>query len=115
VISSILDIDAYSEIVGGYLHKRKVYVTGRNSVGRGGNAARETRIPRTKAMQIKVRDFVRSQRMNRQRVTACQVLDFFVENQYLIVPLDERVAFDSAYRAVRRWLAEFGGYGCCSN
>jgi hypothetical protein len=96
--------DAYSEIVGGYLHKRKVYVTGRNSVGRGGNAARETRIPRTKAMQI------RSRRMNWQRVTARQVLDFFVENQYVIVPLDERVAFDSAYRSVRRWLSEFGGY-----
>jgi hypothetical protein len=34
----------------------------------------------------------------------------------LFVPLDERgggyekVAFDSAYRAVRRWLSEFGGY-----
>jgi hypothetical protein len=53
--------------------------------------------------------------MNRQRVTAHQVLDFFVENKYVLVPLDERgryeqVAFDSAYRAVRRWLAEFGGY-----
>jgi hypothetical protein len=53
--------DAYSQIVGGYLHKRKVYVTGRNSVGRGGNAGqRDTRIPKTKAMQIKVRDFIRS-------------------------------------------------------
>jgi very-short-patch-repair endonuclease len=107
--------DAYSQIIGSYLHKRKVYVTGRNSVGRGGNAARETRIPRRKAMQITVRDFVRSRRMNRQRVTARQVLDFFVENKYVIVPLDKRgryeqVAFDSAYRAVRRWLAEFGGY-----
>jgi hypothetical protein len=103
--------DAYSEIVGGYLHKRKVYVTGRNSVGRGGNAGqRDTRIPRTKAMQIKVRDFIQSQRMNQQRVTARQVLDFLVENQYVIVPLDERVAFDSANRAVRRWLAEFGRY-----
>jgi hypothetical protein len=106
----------YSEFVGGYLHKGKVYVTGRNSVGRGGNAGqRDTRIPRTKAMQITVRDFVQSRRMNRQRVTARQVLDFFVENKYVIVPLDKRgryeqVAFDSAYRAVRRWLAEFGGY-----
>jgi hypothetical protein len=53
--------------------------------------------------------------MNRQRVTARQVLDFFVEKKYVIVPLDERgryeqVAFDSAYRSVRRWLSEFGGY-----
>jgi hypothetical protein len=102
--------DAYSAIVGGYLHKRKVYVTRRNSVGRGGNAGqRDTRIPRTKAMQIKVRDFVRSRRMNRERVTARQVLDFFVENQYVIIPLDKRVAFDSAYRSVSRWLSEFGG------
>jgi hypothetical protein len=30
--------DAYSKIVSGFLHKRKVYVTGRNSVRRGGNA-----------------------------------------------------------------------------
>jgi hypothetical protein len=79
--------DAYSEIVGGYLHKRDVYVTGRNSVGRGGNQEnQETRIPRTKAMQVAVRDFVRSRRMNRQRVTARQVLDFFVEKKYVIVP-----------------------------
>jgi hypothetical protein len=33
--------DAYSKIVGVYLHKRDVYVTGRNSVGRGGNQANQ--------------------------------------------------------------------------
>jgi hypothetical protein len=99
------------------LHKRDVYVTERNSVGRGGNQEnRETRIPRTKAMQVAVQDFVRCRRMNRQQVTARQVLDFFVEKKYdIVVPLDERgryekVAFDSAYRAVRRWSSEFGGY-----
>jgi hypothetical protein len=59
--------DAYSEIVGGYLRKRDVNVCGRNSVGRGGKQVnQETRIPRTKVMQVVVRDFVRSRRMNRQ-------------------------------------------------
>jgi hypothetical protein len=51
---------------------------------------RKTRIPRMKAMQITVQDFVRSQRMNHQRDSAHQVLDFFVENKYVIVPLDKR-------------------------
>jgi hypothetical protein len=77
--------DAYSQIVGGYLHKRDVYVTGRNSVRRGGNQEnREPRIPRTKAMQVAMRDFVHGRRMNRQRVTARQVLDFFVEKKNVI-------------------------------
>jgi hypothetical protein len=44
--------DAYSEIVGGYLHNRSIYQTG----GRGNALAKETRIPRTKQMQIKVQD-----------------------------------------------------------
>jgi hypothetical protein len=37
-------------------------------------------------MQIKVQDFVRSRRMNRQRVTARQVLDFFAEQKHLFIP-----------------------------
>jgi very-short-patch-repair endonuclease len=48
----------------------------------------KTRIPRTMAMQIKVRDFVRGRCMNRQRVTGCQVLDFLVAEKHLVVPLD---------------------------
>jgi hypothetical protein len=62
--------ESYSQIVGGYLAKRRVYVSGKNNAGRAGNSnAKVTRIPRTIALQIQVRDFVRSCRMNRQRVT----------------------------------------------
>jgi hypothetical protein len=39
--------DAYSEIVGGYLHNRSIYQTGG---GRGNALAKETRIPQTKEM-----------------------------------------------------------------
>jgi hypothetical protein len=42
--------DAYNQIIGGYLHNRSIYQTG----GRGNALAKETRIPRTKEMQIKV-------------------------------------------------------------
>jgi hypothetical protein len=49
--------DAYGQIVGGYLHNRSIYQTGGGG-GRGNALARETRIPRTTAMQIKVQDFV---------------------------------------------------------
>jgi hypothetical protein len=109
--------DAYTQIVGGYLHNRKVYVSGKGSGGtRSGNSgAKVPRIPRTIALQISVRDFVRSRRMNWQRVTARQVLDFFVQQKNLIIPVDETgryqlLPFKSAYRGVQRWLSEFGGY-----
>jgi hypothetical protein len=53
--------------------------------------------------------------MNCQRVTARQVLDFFVEQKHLIIPRDplgryEKLPFNTAYRVVRKWLTEFGGY-----
>jgi hypothetical protein len=94
--------DAYSAIVGGYLRNRKVYQTGKEGGVRAGNPmAKEMRIPRTTAMQILVQDFARGRRMNRQRVTACQVLDFLVEEKHLIIPRDllgryEKLPFSTA-------------------
>jgi hypothetical protein len=109
--------DAYSQIVGGYLHNcKKVYQSGKGGGGRAGNStAKESRIPRSKAMQIAVRDFVGSRRMYRERVAGHQVLDFFVEQKHLFIPRDssgwyETLPFNTAYRVVRKWLAEFGGY-----
>jgi hypothetical protein len=66
-------------------------------------------------MQIKVQDFVPSWRMNCQRVTARQVLDFLVQKKHLIVLIDgegryQKVPFKAAYRVVQRWLVEFAGY-----
>jgi hypothetical protein len=100
--------DAYNQIIGGYLLNRKVYVSGRSNGGRGRNrAAKETRIPRTIALQIAVRNFVRSRHMNRQRVTGHQVLDFFVQQKHLHIPVDnlgwyEKLPFNTAYRVVQK-------------
>jgi hypothetical protein len=63
-----------------------------------------------------VREFVRACRKNKSRVTARQVLEYFLEQKHLVVvPLDaqgrfEKVPFKSAYRVMQRWLSEFGGY-----
>jgi hypothetical protein len=108
--------DAYSQIVGGYLHNRKVYVSGKNKAGRAGNCTpKATHIPCSKMMQIAVRDFVCGHRMSRQRVTARQMLDFLVEQKHLVVPIDREGRYQTgefkvAYRNVQRWLKEFGGY-----
>jgi very-short-patch-repair endonuclease len=108
--------ESYSQIVGGYLSKRQVYVSGKNKAGRAGNSnAKETCILQMIALQILVRDFVCTCQMNRQRVTGRQVLDFFVEQKHLFIPVDrtghyQQLPFKSAYRGVQRWLKEFGGY-----
>jgi hypothetical protein len=106
--------DAYSDIIGGYLHKRKIYQSGKGGRGggRAGNlptAKESPRIPRMTAMQIKVQDFVRTCRMNWQRVTGR------VEQKHLFVPVDgdgryQRGPFKAAYRNVQMWLKEFGEY-----
>jgi hypothetical protein len=108
--------DAYSQIIGGYLNNRKVYQSGsKRGVGRGGKStAKNTRIPRTFTLQVSVRDFIRSHRMQRQRLTGCQVLDCFVEQKHLAIPRDplgryEMLPFNTAYRVVQKWLTEFSG------
>jgi very-short-patch-repair endonuclease len=69
-------------------------------------------------MQIAVRNLFHSHHMNRQRVTARQVLDFLVNQKHGVVPVDgtgagrsyQKGPFKAAYRNVQRWLVEFGGY-----
>jgi len=108
--------NTYSKITSSYFNERKFYLSGRKSDGRSGNSdEKDTRIPRTVALQIEVRDFVRSRRSNRSRVTGRQVLDFFIQKGFISIPQDEtgkylKTPFDSAYRATLRWLSEFGGY-----
>jgi hypothetical protein len=99
------------------LNNRKVYQSGsKRGGGRGGNStAKNSRIPRTTAMQIKVQDFIRGCQMNRQRVTGRQVLDFLVEQKHHHIPVNhlgryEKLPFTTAYRVVWKWLHEFGGY-----
>ena len=51
-----------------------------HETGRRGNfRSKFSRIPSTKAMVIKIRDFVRTKRENRQRVTATQVMEYLHE------------------------------------
>ena len=75
----------------------------------GNQCSKQTRVPHTRKFQVMVREFVRGKRSKRERVTARQVLDLFVENKMVEVPTDvegrmEKVAFQSAYRSTRRWL-----------
>jgi transposase len=104
----------YSKILGDYLQNRTIYSSGKGGRGRAGNATtKECRIPRTKAMQIRVREFVRAERSMKRRVTARQVLDFLIDRKAVVVERDDngqfdKVAFQSAYRNVRRWLSSFG-------
>ncbi len=76
---------------------------------------KETRIPRTNALPIDVRNFVRSRRLRKERVTCRQVFDFFVQNNHLAISTNETGQFickdfGPAYRGVRRWVKEFAGY-----
>lgn len=102
-----------SSILSNYLKDRTVYVLGKYSDGRSGNrSAKETRIPDTKAVQIRVREFARGKRAKRERVTARQVLDFLVGEGLISVETNEEgvmvpKAFATAYRSVRRWLQNF--------
>lgn len=110
----------YGAIMREYLlkknNKRIVYSSGVEGQGRAGNRlAKDTRIPRTEQLRIEVRDYVRSRRQKRERVTGRQVLDYLVEKKYVDIATNsegvyEKKAFETAYRNTRRWLQEFGGY-----
>ena len=106
----------FSKIHHEYFAHRRIYISGKNSTGRTGNTMpKETRIPRTKALLIEVRTFVRSRRLRKERVTCRQVLDFFIQNNQLLIPRDAtgqfiRKDFNSAYRSVHRWVKDFAGY-----
>lgn len=95
----------YHKVVKEYLTNRASYTTEK----RGNDSEKDTRIPNTKTVVIAVREFVREKRSKQERVTARQVLDFFVHKNWIVVPRDndgiyEKKAFASAYRSVRRWL-----------
>jgi transposase len=105
-----------TNIIREYLINKRIYVTGKFEIGRSGNlSSKDSRIPRTEGLLVAVRNFVRSHRLRRERVTCRQVLDFMVENKHVTVAVDESgqfeaKAFNAAYRAVQRWVKEFAGY-----
>ena len=105
----------YGKIVNSYMKTRSVYSTGIIGCGRSGNRTeKRTRIPRTKQLQVDVRNFVREERLQKRRVTGRQIMDFFIKRGVLIVPRDKQGKyvqndFNAAYRATRRWL-HYQGY-----
>ena len=84
------------------------------SGGRGNKEDRETRIPYHKPrLMVAVREFVRSKRMNRERVTGQQVMEWMEEKKILSIPREEDGGYTvkgwrTALRAVQRWLLVHG-------
>lgn len=80
---------------------------------RGNRQKGITRLPRTKAMRIKIRDFVREKRRAKELVTAKTVFEFLCEKGMLIIPegangICDSHAYSAAYKCTRRLLQDFG-------
>lgn len=105
----------YSNIMSAYLsdtRNRVVYSSGKEGGGRSGNRSQKiTRIPRTRELQIRVREFVRLCRGRRERVTARQVVDFLEDEGMLHIPVGsdgkwDKKQFEAAYRNTRLFVGE---------
>ena len=100
----------YGKIMRHYLVHRSIYVSGTDdNGGKGNRTAKVTRIPRSTQAQTQVRDWVRERRMQRQRTTARQVLDFLVHKGFLHIERDTTGKYVGkdlavALRNVQRWL-----------
>ena len=98
----------YGKIVQGYLLNRSMYISGKDDEGRSGNRmAKQTRIPRTKAVQIAVSEWVRQRQAKRQRTTARQLLDYFTDKTLLILPERDSNSMKMGLRAVQHWLESY--------
>ena len=87
--------NTYSAIMKMYLRDCIIYVTGRNGQGRAGNRLEKiTRVPRTNQVQVKIREWVRQRRSQRQRTTARQVVDYLVEERILVVRREDNGAYE---------------------
>ncbi len=76
----------YGAILHKYMLERAPYVSGSGVTGHLGNTeSNNTRIPRTKGLQTAVQNRVRKRRQRKERVTARQVLDYFVHENHLVV------------------------------
>mgnify|MGYP005854614081 CR=1 FL=1 len=101
----------YTRIMNTYLTEgtKGIYL----SSPRGNHAPKSTRLARTKSLQHRVREYVRSERAERRRVTARQVLEFMLESKDITVELDEdgkyeKRALATAYRRCRGYLQQLG-------
>jgi hypothetical protein len=98
-----LSYSTYTSIIGEYLKRGRFYTSTRA----GNPIAKPKKIAHTKKNIIILREFVRARRMRRERTTARQVIDFFVKEGLLEIPVDAqgkycRKALESANRGVRR-------------
>lgn len=80
---------------------------------RGNRQAKVTRVPNTREMYVKVRNFVREERMNHKRVTAAQVMEFLIEDKVLDVEVGQGniippKPYNAAIKATRRFLSRNG-------
>ena len=106
--------DQYTQIIDKYFTTREAYKTGKEGHGRSGNrCAKQTRIRRSLEVRLKVQKYIREQRKKKERVTGRQVLDYLVQERFLVIPVDEfgifeKKPFQSAYRNVRRFLEKLG-------
>ena len=76
-ITSLFGILAptYSAIIQKFMSNQEGYTSGKS---RGNYTAKDACVASTKAVKVKVRDWVRDRRSRRQRTTARQVLDYLV-------------------------------------
>jgi hypothetical protein len=98
-----LSYSTYTSILGEYLKHGRFYTSTRAD----NPLAKLKKIAHTKKNIIILREFVRARRMRRERTTARQVVDFFVKEGLLEIPVDAqgkycRKALESANRGVRR-------------
>ena len=86
------------------------------SIRRSGNAStKECKIPRTVSLLTAVRNFVHCHHLKRARVTCPQVLDHFIQENFVDITTDasgyyKSKAFHVAYQATCCWVKNFGRY-----
>ena len=75
----------YGRIIHKYLLEHEMYVSSKEQSSQSGNTdSKNIRIPWTRAPLIVVHAWVRENRSRKERVTARQVLDYFVEHGRLV-------------------------------
>ena len=77
----------YSQITKTFFFNRKISSTGKQGQGPSGKIVKkDTKIPRTKELHVKGREFVRAERAAKRTVTARQIVDYFVKETVLHIP-----------------------------
>ena len=84
----------YTMIMGEFFHHQKVYASGMDHHGRQGNREhKETRIPNTNMVQVLICKHICECCKNRKRVTASQILDFYINQNNLEITMDGKKVY----------------------